>query len=199
MVFLFDRANLELAFDDAYQWPDKPGAGVPRAAVAAVFRQGDSGPELLFIQRAKNESDPWSGQMAFPGGRRQDDDITPAATAERETREEVDLDLAAAEPMGVMTILDGGRATKRHVVVSAHGYWLEGPKPELTPNYEVADTVWVNLADLTDPERSIDYYFPMAESTFPGIQLDQEDQVVWGLTLRMLADFFARLNHPFIL
>jgi len=40
-----------------------------RAAVAAVLRDGAPGLEMLFIRRAEQEGDPWSGQMGFPGGR----------------------------------------------------------------------------------------------------------------------------------
>ncbi len=199
MTTSFDLPTLTPIFESEFDWPDEHDSGVPRAAVASVFRQGNLGTELLFIQRATQESDPWSGQMAFPGGRREPADKSPAATAERETLEELALDLDGAAPLGVLAVLDGGRATNRHIVVSAHGYWLPGPKPVLKPNYEVADTVWVPLADLTDPKRSIDHYFAVADANFPGIRLDRDDQVVWGLTLRLLADFFARLKQPFII
>lgn len=174
--------------------------GVPRAAVAAVFRpepeNGDT--ELLFIQRATKSTDPWSGQMAFPGGRQEDDDPSPLATAARETLEEVGLDLASASYIGSLTDLDGGRANNRRIIVSAHAYWLDGPRPDLRPNYEVAEVVWVPLSNLADPERYIDYVYPLTETTFPGIRLDRRGQVIWGLTLRLLSDLFARLDQPFI-
>ena len=195
----FSEARLASVFRTHYQWPDEPGNSVPQAAVAAVFRSGPKGTELLFIQRATRETDPWSGQMAFPGGRRQSEDETPSATAERETLEEVGLDLTVASPLGTFTVLDGGRATNRPIIVSAHGFWLPGPTPELAPNYEVADTIWVPIDDLLNRSRTIDYYFAPADQKFPGIQLDNDDQVVWGLTLRMLADLFSLLEEPFII
>src|SRR5258706_15931093 len=40
-----------------------------RAAVALILRDGPQGIEVLFIRRAEHPQDPWSGQMAFPGGR----------------------------------------------------------------------------------------------------------------------------------
>ena len=46
-----------------------------RASVALIFRRMENAhEELLFIQRARREGDPWSGDMAFPGGRLQPED-----------------------------------------------------------------------------------------------------------------------------
>ncbi|MFI5422275.1 MAG: NUDIX domain-containing protein, partial [Nitrososphaerales archaeon] len=44
---------------------------MPSAAVCAILKEGTkaSGPELLLVKRAVSTRDPWSGQMAFPGGR----------------------------------------------------------------------------------------------------------------------------------
>ena len=42
-----------------------------RASVALILRACPSGHELLFIVRAKNERDRWSGEVGFPGGRMQ--------------------------------------------------------------------------------------------------------------------------------
>ena len=165
------------------------------AAVAAVFRQGNHGTELLFIQRATKASDPWSGHMAFPGGRTDPGDADAHATAERETLEEVALDLSVAPRLGALTDLRPGRHLE---AVHAHAYWLDGPRPSLTANYEVADTVWVPMTALANTDRYIDYYYPSSDSTWPGIQLDEPTQVVWGLTLRFLADLFGRLDAPFI-
>jgi 8-oxo-dGTP pyrophosphatase MutT (NUDIX family) len=49
--------------------------------------------ELLFIQRAVRQGDPWSGHIAFPGGRREDADEGDLGCAVRETQEELGLDL----------------------------------------------------------------------------------------------------------
>jgi 8-oxo-dGTP pyrophosphatase MutT (NUDIX family) len=190
----------------------------PRAAVAAIFRRNDgradnggraasndradnanAGSELLFIQRATKPTDPWSGQMAFPGGRSEERDSSPQDTAMRETMEEIGLHLAPSAYVGSLNELDGGRANGRHIIVSAHAYWLEGPRPDVNPNHEVADVVWVPLNDLGDTDRYIDYHYPLAGADFPGIQLDQDGQVIWGLTLRLLSDLFHRMSTPFII
>lgn len=170
-----------------------------RAAVAAVFRAGPADTELLFIQRAEHDRDPWSGHMAFPGGRTDPIDVDSHATAERETLEELGLDLGPAIRLGSLADTSGGRATNNLVAVSAHCYWLHGERPALRLNYEVAAAIWVPLEQLLDPDRYIDYWYPPSRSTFPGIQLDVESQVIWGLTLRFLADLFTRLDRPFII
>jgi 8-oxo-dGTP pyrophosphatase MutT (NUDIX family) len=52
-------------------------------------------PEILFIKRAQNKLDKWSGNIAFPGGRRDPDDADDCAAAIRETWEEVGIDLSS--------------------------------------------------------------------------------------------------------
>src|SRR5207248_637661 len=69
-------------------------APYPRAAVAIVLRDGVRGAEFVVIHRAHRRGDPWSGHMALPGGRQDAADSDLRATAVRETREEVGIDLA---------------------------------------------------------------------------------------------------------
>lgn len=165
--------------------------GMAQAAVAAVFRPGASGTELLLIERAHRDGDPWSGHMALPGGRVDPGDAHGRATAERETREEVGLDLHVASYLGRLDDLQGGA---RPIVVSAHGYWLTGARPPLAPNHEVADTLWVPLSHLADPARTIDYRYPLRpDEVFPGIEVCG-GRVVWGMTWRLLQDLFDRFT-----
>ena len=74
--------------------------GNHQAAVAVVLRDAKGTPELLLIERARREGDPWSGHMAFPGGRLDPTDSDPRSAAERETLEEVGVRLARAESLG---------------------------------------------------------------------------------------------------
>src|SRR4051812_23466320 len=82
-----------------------------RAAVAIILREHEGGLEALFIRRADHPLDPWSGQMAFPGGRQDPEDADLLATALRETVEEVGIDLAAAGEL--LGTLDEVRAMAR--------------------------------------------------------------------------------------
>lgn len=168
----------------------------PRAAVALVLRGGQRSPELLFIERARHPGDPWSGHMAFPGGRVDPGDRDPRAAAERETHEEVGLSLAGAEPLGQLDDLEGRHAGRRlPLVISAYVYHLGEDAGPLAPNHEVEATLWVPLATLVDPRHHVEY--PVASVGYPGIQVgDPQRHVVWGLTYRFLETFLATLGHP---
>ncbi|HVS65682.1 MAG TPA: CoA pyrophosphatase [Thermoanaerobaculia bacterium] len=194
MAFEIDRLRAALRRSDG-EPGHLPG---PTAAVAAILR-GDEpdAPELLLIERAARERDPWSGQIAMPGGRRDPADPSPAATAERETREEVGIDLSRAERLGRLP--DQSPASSRlRLSVSAHVYWLGDSRPRLRTNHEVEATLWVPLADLTRPDRYRDYRYPIVpDELFPAVALDEQERVVWGLTLRFLEDLFRCFDHPF--
>jgi 8-oxo-dGTP pyrophosphatase MutT (NUDIX family) len=76
--------------------------GMIAAAVAVILHDGDDGLETLFIHRAVRAGDTWSGQIAFPGGRREPGDGDLLVTAIRETHEEIGVALTAAERLGVL-------------------------------------------------------------------------------------------------
>ena len=167
----------------------------PRAAVAAILRDAGAGPDVLLIERARHPEDPWSGHMAFPGGRVDRGDADPRAAAERETQEEVGLSLASAELLGRLDDLEGRHAGRPlSLVISAWVYHVREPEP-LVPNYEVEAALWVPLARLADPTSRVEY--PTAIGGFPGILVGEPDRhVVWGLTYRFFEILFERVGQP---
>ncbi len=177
-----------------------PTAGLNRAAVAVVLRDHPSGPELLFIERATRDGDPWSGHMAFPGGRLEELDGSSRAAAERETLEEVGLSLAGAEYVGHLADLQGSpRFRQNRLVVSAHVYHLlDDPGPVALELSEVRSCFWFPLPQILDPERHVDYRTPQTgEMSFPGILVGEPKRhVVWGLTYRFLDIFMGAIESP---
>ena len=171
---------------------DDPGA--PRAAVAMVFRERSAATELLFIERAQREGDPWSGHMAFPGGRVERQDAGTRAAAERETQEEVGLSLYGSEQLGRLDDQRGYRGGRElSLVISPYLYHLDRDQP-LRINHEVAAALWVPLPQLLDSDNHVPY--PHRPGNYPGIQVGDPDRhIVWGLTYRFLRIFFELLGH----
>jgi 8-oxo-dGTP pyrophosphatase MutT (NUDIX family) len=168
-----------------------------RAAVALILREGPSGLELLFIRRAEHPQDPWSGQMAFPGGRAEPGEDDLKATAVRETAEEIGVDLESAALC--LGILDEVRAMARMRPVSLtilpFVFRLQG---EVAPvlSDEVRSLHWIPLDDLLAAERRsvLDYVQEGATMQFPCLRV--EDVVIWGLTYRMLLGLEERIPPP---
>lgn len=183
---LFEAARLDVS-------------GRNQAAVAMILRDSAAGPEVLFIERARREGDPWSGHMAFPGGRLEAGDPHARAAAERETVEEVGLSLAGARHLGHLGDVIGNPRVRRDLVISAHAYEVpQGDAPLLLERAEVADAFWFPVADLHDPSRHVHFTMPSARrGPFPGIEVGVPDRhVVWGLTYRFLDIFFHALGRP---
>lgn len=157
------------------------------AAVALVFSGDPEDPELLFIERAEREGDPWSGQMAFPGGRVEESDRSVRETAQRETFEEVGLDLSSAEILGRLDDQGGRRVgARRSIRIAAFAFHHEEPGP-LEISHEVRDAMWVRYSELLDPARSVELEFRDYGGPFEGIRVGHAKRhVVWGLTRRIL-------------
>lgn len=166
-----------------------------RAAVAVILRDGTDGLEALFIRRAEHPRDPWSGQVAFPGGRSEPRDPDLEATARRETLEEIGLDLhAAAELIGP---LDEVRAMARlrpmDLSITPFVYRLREAAPtRLSP--EVTSLHWLPLRALLDPASASTMQYVHEATTLSFPSLDVGGLVIWGLTYRMFTGLAERLR-----
>lgn len=180
--------------------PERIGrADLAQASVALVVREGGSGTELLFIERARREGDPWSGHMAFPGGRMEAGDETSRDVAERETFEEVGVSLAGADYLGLLAELQGNRRFRQdQLVVSAHAFHLSEAAPFVLERSEVHHALWFPVAELLDPSRHVEYLSPrIPERGLPGIVVGEPDRhVVWGLTYRFVDIFLEAIGCP---
>ncbi len=169
----------------------------PRAAVALVLRTDRRPTEILLIERARFGGDPWSGHMAFPGGRLESTDEDARAAAERETLEEVGLPLDGADWIGRLDDLQGRHSGHElSLVISPFVYAVSAPTP-VEPNHEVRSAFWFPLAGLLEPERRVAHRIDaLPGQAFPGILVGEPGRhVVWGLTYRMLQNFFEWLGH----
>jgi 8-oxo-dGTP pyrophosphatase MutT (NUDIX family) len=159
--------------------------GMIPAAVAVALCDGDDGLEALFIHRAERADDTWSGQIAFPGGRRDPGDADLLATAIRETREEVGVDLSAAEQLGVLDDMHPRTPVLPPVVVRPFVFGLL-ERPAITLSAEVQGAFWASLRALSAPGvlREITIHHRGVSRVLPAYVLG--DRTVWGMTERIL-------------
>lgn len=169
--------------------------GVRRAAVALIIRAGDGGaPELLFIKRSEYPGDPWSGQVAFPGGREEAADPTLADTAIRETREETGIDLVRdGTVIGTLDDLRPNTVRLPAVIVRPYVVLLNRFEP-LVLSDEVALAFWVPLEAFRDAPAWRD-----TDVLARGVQMNRrafhhQGQVIWGMTERILAQLLTLLD-----
>jgi 8-oxo-dGTP pyrophosphatase MutT (NUDIX family) len=194
MAFMLTVADLREVFD-GYEPELLPGQDeMKKAAVAAVVRDGDEGAELLFIHRAEDERDPWSGHMAFPGGRMDPEDATAIAAAIRETHEELALDLdEQGEFLGRLSdVAAVSRGRPLSLVIVPHVFVIEGD-PELVPNHEVAEVVWVPLSYLADYDNRSTIDWKLGHLTIPLPCYRYREKVIWGLTFGMVDELLSIL------
>ena len=166
------------------------------AAVAMLLREGSQGPDVLFIRRAEHPSDPWSGHMAFPGGRQQSEDVSLLDTAVRETREEVGLDLSSeAEYIGQLDDLQAiARGKPQETVIRPFVFEVHRQSPIQADEKEVAEALWTPLLPLYrgEADTTRPYQWHGTQIDFPAYDVD--GRVVWGLTYQMLRSFFRILG-----
>ena len=153
------------------------------AAVSVVLRLREQIPHLLFIQRSISPLDPWSGNIAFPGGRIDPEDRDLKETAERETEEEVGLNLSSASYLGCLPPLP---TWNRRVHIAAFAYTIDyDPQLTLDPE-EVAATHWIPVNFLTNPSRTLTH--SQDDVDYPAIKIIDDDPgapLLWGLTHRI--------------
>ena len=160
------------------------------AAVLALVRmtgEREANAELLFIKRATLTGDPWSGHIAFPGGRHDLLDDSLADTALRETREELTLDVARhGKLIGRLDDLAPLTPSLPPIIIRP----FVGVVPAavcITPNDEVAEAFWVSVAALRLRAARKEHAVTRNHQTmlFPSYRI--REHVIWGLTERIVS------------
>lgn len=165
------------------------------SAVLALLFPKDDALNLLLIKRV-DDGKPHSGQIGFPGGRKDETDQSLEHTALRETFEEVGI---AAESMQVL-----GALTSLYIPVSyslVHpfiGYTPHKPEYKLSVD-EVQYTLEVPLHEFFAPEKKIvtkitPAAFPEITLTAPAYQWDA-DHLIWGATAMIISELEALLGE----
>ena len=173
-----------------------------QAAVAIVLRERAGDTDVLLIKRAEKRGDPWSGDMAFPGGHREPRDADLTAAALRETEEEIGLVVDRANLIGE---LSQQRPSRRghafDMLVAPFVFFLDGDL-DGDPSFELSDevdaVVWSPLAPMHGgrSHASEDRLIAGVPTPFTGYRVGG-GHFVWGLTFRMIESLFEALDPAY--
>ena len=183
------RARLLGVFTARTRQVAEPGERWPAAVLLLiVYRDGE--PYLVFTK--KTETVPHhKGQFAFPGGLVETRDASRVATALREAQEEVGLDPAAVEVLGVMD--DVPTATTRFVITPVVA--LCPTVPALAPDgREIERVLEVPLRHLLDPATFREEWWEREGRPHPVLFFTVGEDVIWGATARILKEFLELLG-----
>lgn len=165
-----------------------------RAAVAMLLR-GKPPFEIFFIVRARHSGDPWSGDIGFPGGKREPGEAVQDS-AERETREEVSIDLSSERCLGYLNPIVGAHLP---IEIDCLVYHVSADQVAKL-NHEVSQAFWYDTRNLLQPDRFGDYPVTFGEEPLsrPGVRIfPGGGPILWGITYRLLEQFFTGVGLSF--
>jgi 8-oxo-dGTP pyrophosphatase MutT (NUDIX family) len=173
-------------------WPTQPLTGIPprQAAVLAPLYARDGEPYLIFTRRASDLSS-HSGEISFPGGSRDAEDVSLAQTALRESYEELGLPRERVRVLGMMPTVF---SVVSNFLVTPYVGWLGEGLPMLRPQAtEVAEVIEAPLSALDDARIYHDEIWLRGGVSHTVHFYDFGAHRIWGLTGRMLHQLLALL------
>ena len=179
------RARLHAQGDTTYDVPPEMLSNDAReAAVLVPFLRIEDAWHILYIRRTSFEGDRHSGQVAFAGGKRDDEDSSLLATALREAEEEVGIAAADVEILGHInhhhTISEF--QVRPYVAVMDWPYRLQLDEIEVARAF----TMPLNWLAQASNYRTEERQHPDSNRPWPVVYYDLYDgEMLWGATARM--------------
>jgi len=178
------RGDLDV---DPALW-ERAGVTATRPAAVLVPVVDRPEPTVLLTQRTA-ELPSHAGQVAFPGGKMDPHDATPAAAAMREAAEEIGLARSAIEPIGYLDLY-----------LTFSGFRIVPTVARIAPDYrltlnpsEVADAFEVPLAFVMDAQNHA-----LHSRDWKGIKrryyaMPFGERYIWGVTAGILRNLYERI------
>ncbi len=171
------------------------GNGLIPAAVMIVIKYFKDCNYILFIKRSDVEWDPFSGHMAFPGGKNEKEDKDLLETAYRETLEETGIDLKInGQLLGRLDDCKPNNPMARNIVVTPYISYLD-KKVSIIPNYEVDEALWIPISHLKDESNLEILYKSRDGKIIEDYNYRFNDYVIWGMTGRVLHQFLELFSE----
>lgn len=184
MSLLLDRLATRLT-----PTPVPPKAAGRCAAVACVL-DSEPGLRVLLMKRAERPGDPWSGHISLPGGGYNPDDRDLLATAIRETREELGIELTGARLLGNLSPLHPRTSGPAGIEVTPFVFVATAAvERDVVCGPEALAAFWLPLELAASGALDSTYVYPSTTASFPA--WSYEGHVIWGLTYRILGDLLA--------
>jgi 8-oxo-dGTP pyrophosphatase MutT (NUDIX family) len=178
------RGDLDL---NPSMW-ERAGVSATKPAAVLIPVIDRSQPTVLLTQRTK-ELASHAGQIAFPGGKIDANDATPAAAALREASEEIGLAPALVEPLGYLDLyltFSGFRILPTVARVK--------PDFTLTLNpWEVTETFEVPLEFLMRPEHHERHSRDWKGINREYYAIPFGDHYIWGITAGIVRNLYERV------
>jgi len=146
--------------------------------------------DLVLFRRAKNANDRHSGEISFPGGRREARDRTLVDTALRECEEELGI---PREKITVLGCFDDYSSPKRFIITPVVGYIC--PPFHMTENAaEVDEIIQVPIDFFTRKDHYSDTIYELdgeklAIARYEHTSSEGKKHVIWGATGHLIARY----------
>jgi len=154
---------------------------VANAAVCLLLKPAVEDYEILFVKRVKRQSDPWSGQIAFPGGKRDLVDRNLKDTIIREVFEETNIKLKENNFVGALKIIDS-ELNRNFKILPFIALLKKNPRIELNKN-ELESYFWISYDDFNRSKGNAGFGNKRVPAYIFG------ENIVWGVTYNILEMF----------
>ena len=153
------------------------------AAVVVLLRAADQEFQVLFVKRAEKLTDPWSGQTAFPGGKRDTEDKDLKETVVRETLEETGMNLL--EGCRFLGAMEPVRSTQKPEMQILPFVVLLEKEEAIKLNEELTGYFWTPLKELAKHKGTVKFSF----GEYPAYII--ENHIIWGLTYKIMHNLLS--------